>query len=232
MGRQLRLALFDLDNTIYPASSGVMRMVDSRIGEFVQQQLGLAPEAAAEIRRRYFIQYGTTLRGLQTHHSVDSESYLRYVHEIALESYLASDAELDQLLEELPLRKAIFTNAPGEHAERVLRLLGIERHFEAIFDIRFCEFLAKPELCSYERVLQALQVPAAECVMIEDTLSNLAPARQLGMLTILISEAGVVRGRRRNGRPLPADYAVPDVLAAIRLASRLAQSERAAVSGS
>lgn len=221
----LKVALFDLDNTIYPASSGLMQMVDVRITAFVQEQLGISQEEAAALRREYFRTYGTTLRGLQQHYTVDAEQYLRYVHDIAIESYLASDAELDHLLEELPLRKVIFTNSPREYAERVLRIIGIERHFEAIFDIRSFNFVAKPDPQAYTYVLGTLGVEGPECLMIEDTLFNLGPARELGMTTIFVSAGTVLRGRRRNGRPVPADYVAPDVLAAIRLAARLAETE-------
>ena len=37
------------------------------------------------LRRNYFEQYGTTLRGLQIHHQVDTDEYLAYVHDLPLE---------------------------------------------------------------------------------------------------------------------------------------------------
>src|SRR5919206_3086910 len=106
----LSAVLFDLDNTLYPASSGLMHSVDTRITEYVQNLLGVEPVEAMALRRQYFADYGTTLRGLQHHHAVDAEDYLSYVHDLALESFLASDAELDHLLGEVRATKAIFTN--------------------------------------------------------------------------------------------------------------------------
>ncbi|HEX5691775.1 MAG TPA: HAD-IA family hydrolase, partial [Roseiflexaceae bacterium] len=158
----------------------------------------------------YFLDYGTTLRGLQQHHTVDVEDYLAYVHDLALESFLASDAELDRLLSEIRALKAVFTNAPGDYARRVLTILGIERHFEQIFDIRFHAFEPKPEPAVYQRVLDALGVPAAETVFLEDTPKNLLPARALGMHTILI-------GADETPAADFADHVVPDILAALRI---------------
>src|SRR5262249_38591994 len=129
--------LFDLDNTLYPASSGLMHSVDTRITEYVQNLLGVEPAEAMDLRRQYFVDYGTTLRGLQQHHAVAPEDSLASVHALALESFLASDADLDRLLCEVGATKAVFTNAPAEYARRVLATLGIERHFENVFDIRF-----------------------------------------------------------------------------------------------
>src|SRR5262249_12059614 len=148
--------LFDLDNTLYPVSSGLMHGVDTRISEYVQNLLGLGPDDALTLRRRYFIDYGTTLRGLQHNHGVDADDYLCSVDDLAIESCLASDAELDHLLSQVAATKAIFTNAPGDYARRVLAALGIERHFVQVFDIRTFDFLPKPEPAVYQLVLDAL----------------------------------------------------------------------------
>jgi putative hydrolase of the HAD superfamily len=206
--------LFDLDNTLYPASSGLMHSVDTRITEYVQNLLGVEPAEAMDLRRQYFVDYGTTLRGLQHHHTVDPEDYLAYVHDLALESFLASDAELDHLLSEVGATKAVFTNAPGDYARRVLATLGIERHFEQVFDIRFHGFQPKPDPVAYQRVLDALGVASAEVVFIEDTPQNLLPAHALGMTTILVGVEPASAGE-------VADFVTPDILAALRVVLEL-----------
>lgn len=210
----LSAILFDLDNTLYPASSGLMQSVDTRITDYVQQLLGLDAGAAMELRRRYFVDYGTTLRGLQHHHEVDVEHYLDYVHGMAIESFIASDAELDHLLGQVCATKAIFTNAPAEYARRVLAVLGVERHFEQIFDIRFFGFAAKPDPLGYRLALAALGAEGAQTLLIEDTPQNLAPARALGMATILVGEQSAAASAL-------ADHSAPDILAALRVALEL-----------
>jgi putative hydrolase of the HAD superfamily len=207
--------LFDLDNTIYPASAGLMRGVDVRIGAYVQKLLGLGEGEARAIQKRYYAEYGTTLSGLQLHHAVDPEDYLAFVHDVAPETFLAADAELDRLLDELAATKAIFTNAPAEYAGRVLGALGIERHFAHVFDIRFARFQPKPDPAVYQLVLDMLGVSGADTILIEDMPQNLAPARALGMTTILVGD------RLRSANPT-IDHVVPDVLSAVRVAIELA----------
>lgn len=204
--------LFDLDNTIYPASSGLLKGVDVRINEYMRGTLGLDEQAAYELRKQYYAEFGTTLRGLQEHHEVDPEHYLEYVHDVAVESFLASDAELDHLLSELRAHKAIFTNSPANYARRVLQVLGIERHFTHVFDVRFSGFQPKPDPLVYQSVLATLEIDGAQAILVEDTPRNLPPARALGMTTILIGDADELG---------LADYLVPDVLAAIRVAIEL-----------
>ncbi len=202
--------LFDLDSTLYPASSGIPRQFEQRMGAYVQQLLGVDAAEAARIRKRYSAELGTSLRGLQTYHNVDIEDYLRYVHDIELATFLAVDAELDRLLGEVRSTKAIFTNAPLEHAERVLEALNIAHHFTQIFDIRFAGFVPKPNRAVYDLVLDVLQVAPSEVIFIEDTPGNLAPARALGMTTILINN-------HADAASAQVDHVVPNILEALQV---------------
>jgi len=210
----IRALLFDLDNTLYPHSSGVMQGIDQRIGEYLQQRLGLSEEDALTTRRDYLAAFGTTLRGLQHHYGeVETEEYLQFVHDVGVENLLRFDEQLDVALARLPVRKVIFTNSPHEHAERVLAAMGVAQHFERIFDLRYFGFVGKPEPSTYRHILEQLDVSGDEALLLEDTAANLDPAKALGMTTILIT-------------PEPRDYAAadyqaPDVLAALRLAEPL-----------
>ena len=189
----IRAILFDLDNTLYPATSGVMQGIDRRIGEYVEQRLGLSPVEAAEVKRHYYTTYGTTLRGLQQHYGpLETDEYLSFVHDVGIEDLLRYDAELDAALERLDVPKVIFTNSPREHAERVLAAMGLAHHFERIFDLRYFEFAGKPDPRCYQRVLEQLGVMGAETLLLEDTPQNLGPARALGMTTMLICDGTFV----------------------------------------
>ncbi len=211
----LRVVLFDLDNTIYPASNGLLQSVDRRIGEYLQRELGLDEDAALALRRHYYREFGTTLRGLRHHHQhVEIESYLQFVHDVALDAFIESDQRLSTLLAELSLRKVIFTNSPREYAERVLDAMGITHHFERLFDVRYFDFVGKPDPSSYMRVLRELGVEGVEAMMVEDTAHNLPPAKALGMTTVLIHES-------LESSP-DADFVVRDVHSAIEIAHRLA----------
>jgi putative hydrolase of the HAD superfamily len=203
--------LFDLDNTLYPATSGLMKGVDVRIGEYVQRLLGLDQAEARAVQKRYYAEFGTTLSGLQRNHAVDADDYLAYVHDLAPETFLAADAELDRLLGQLNATKAIFTNSPAEYARRVLAALGVEQHFAHVFDIRFARFRPKPDPQVYQLVLDMVGARGSDTILVEDSLPNLAPARALGMTTILVGEPVASPSST-------IDYVVADVLEAIRVA--------------
>ena len=134
---------------------------------------------------------------------IEPEEYLTYVHDVNLRDYLAASPPLDQMLREIPLRKAIFTNANAAHAERVLDTLQVRPHFEQIIDISASNYKNKPDPLAYQHALTLLGVFGDQCIMVEDTPRNLLPAKDLGMTTILIDGA--------CDPSLGIDYTVPTV---------------------
>jgi putative hydrolase of the HAD superfamily len=108
------------------------------------------------------------------------------VHDIPLENHLKPDPQVDRLLAELPLRKVIYTNADAGHAARVLQHLGIAHHFEQIIDILTLDLINKPDAESYRRALDLIGADPGECIFIEDSITNLLPAREMGMVTVFI----------------------------------------------
>jgi putative hydrolase of the HAD superfamily len=184
--RPIKYILFDLDETIYPRGTGLMQDIGQRIREYIQVRLGLNSGQAQALRQEYYIKYGTSLRGLQINYNINAEEFLAYVHDLRLEKYIGPDQTLDRMLAGIPLSKVIFTNATEEHAWRVLTVLGVARHFERIIDVRSMGFKSKPHKEAYLRILDILEAQPGECLIIEDSLRNLRPAKEVGMVTVLV----------------------------------------------
>ena len=178
---------FDLDDTLYSNTNGLWEAIRGRMSDYLSDPLGFPPDEIQFIRRHYFETYGTTLRGLQMNHSVDADEYLSYVHDLPLENYLSPDLELRKILDSLPQRKWVFTNADADHAKRVLSILRLNECFTGIIDVRALDFLCKPENEAYQRALDlADSAYPANCVLFEDSLRNLAPAHEFGFTTVLV----------------------------------------------
>ncbi len=185
-----RVVFFDLDDTLYPPSSGVWDAIGERIQAFVMDRLGLTYEQATVLRRRYFDEYGTTLNGLWHHHAVDPEDYLSYVHAVPLEKMIQPDPALDSMLRDLIQKRIVFTNANRQHAERVLSCLGVSAHIDAIIDLFALEMTNKPEQAAYTRALAlAGETDPHACIIADDLPRNLVPARAMGMTTVLVGPA-------------------------------------------
>jgi putative hydrolase of the HAD superfamily len=177
--------VFDLDNTLYPASSNLFLQVDQRMKAYIGELLGCDRDEAHRVQKQLFLAYGTTMRGLMTEHGVDPRQFLDFVHCID-HSQLQPNPALGTALDRLPGRKYIFTNASTDHADRVLERLGIGHHFAGIFDIVAAEFLPKPNPASYEKMLLAHGIAPARSALFDDIPKNLEPAAALGMTTVWI----------------------------------------------
>jgi len=180
-----RFWVFDLDNTLYPATCDLFVQVDRRIQQYIMDMFGAGPEEARKIQKSFFHEYGTTLSGLMRNHGVDPTKYLHYVHDIDV-SPVQPNPTLDGILERLPGQKLIYTNGSVAHAERVMERLGVARHFDGVFDIVAAGYVPKPEPKAFDAFVALYGVEPSRAVMVEDIARNLAPAHALGMTTVWI----------------------------------------------
>lgn len=177
--------LFDLDNTLYPAESGFMGEVETRMTTFVARITGLPTDQAYVLQNRYLAEHGLTLRGLMLDHGVDPADFHALFHDLSLH-VLAHDADLLAALERLPGRRLIFTNADAIHAERVLSHLGLHHLFDDVFHIESFGFRPKPDPGAFNAMLEAHGMTPQATAFFEDSERNLAPAADLGMTTVLV----------------------------------------------
>ncbi len=177
--------LFDLDNTLYPASCRLFDQIDRAMGAYIADLLSLEPVEARALQKQYFREHGTTLRGLMDNHGIDPHDYLAVVHDID-HTPVQPNPRLDAALARLPGRKLVFTNGSVPHAEAVLARLGVTRHFEAVFDIVASDFVPKPDRRPYDKLLAAHAIDPARAFFAEDSARNLVPAHELGMTTLYV----------------------------------------------
>jgi putative hydrolase of the HAD superfamily len=190
MPMQFTTLFFDLDETLYPHGSGVWEAIAGRITLFMTERMGFQPEQVVSIREKYFREFGTTLRGLQTYHNVDMDDYLAFVHDVPLSGYIHPDPEVRSALASLPARKFIFTNADANHARRVLEAVGLQGLFDGIIDVHSIAPYCKPMPEAFELALKAAGSPApGSCVLLDDQRRITRAGRGLGMYTILVGDA-------------------------------------------
>ncbi len=183
--RHVRSWIFDLDNTLYPSECNLFAQVDQRMGEFIAHRLGLALIDAKRLQKDYYYQYGTTLAGLMHVHDVEPDAFLDYVHDIDV-SVVESHPELATAIARLPGRKLIYTNGSRRHAERVAEQVGVLNLFDEICSIETCEYVPKPKLEAFERMIRHHNIAATDSVMFEDLPHNLEVPHAMGMTTVLV----------------------------------------------
>jgi len=177
--------IFDLDNTLYPASADLFGLIDKRMTAYVARITGLSLEDAYRVQKSYFREHGTTLNGLMQEHGVDPHDFLADVHAIEMD-VLQEDRRLVDAIARLPGRKLVFTNGDIPYAERVLASVGLSDAFEAIHDIHAMAYKPKPHADAYASMIQAFRIDPARALFADDLARNLPPAKALGLTTLWI----------------------------------------------
>ena len=177
--------LFDLDNTLYPAESDYMALIEGKMTDFVERETGLPRDQARALQKKYYHEHGTTLAGLMAHHDLEPKAFLDEVHDVSMDR-LVPDPQLRSAIDALPGRRLIFTNGSLGHAERVLGHLGLDDLFEDVFAIETADYLPKPAMATFEKIISRHALTSPVTAFFEDSEKNLAPAATLGMTTVLV----------------------------------------------
>jgi putative hydrolase of the HAD superfamily len=185
----IQYVLFDLDNTLYSARYGLEENVRRRIKDFLASFLGLSPEEAWQRRAERSKEYGTTLEWLCFEKGFTGiEQYFALIHPEDEADTLPPDPALRSFLEALPRPKAILTNSPREHAERIINKLGISGLFDHIFDIRGNGLRGKPNPQAYLRSYRILGAAPEEVLFVDDTPAYVEGCRAAGGQALLLDE--------------------------------------------
>ncbi|MCX8084464.1 MAG: pyrimidine 5'-nucleotidase [Calditerrivibrio sp.] len=178
--------IFDLDNTIYPPESGLLKNVDLKINTFMQEILGIPSYIVDNLRQEYRKIYGITLKGLMIHHNVDPYQYLDFVHNLDYHLLLNPDPLLYEILSSIDAEKYIFTNGSKKHAINVLTALGILDLFHDIYSIEDLSFKPKPSFESFEEFIKLTEINPYESYFIDDMPENIEAAKRIGFKTVLV----------------------------------------------
>ena len=210
------LWLFDLDNTLHDASHAIFPAIKDNMNAFVAQTLAVdgvpaTLEAANALRLDYWRRYGATLLGMVLHHQVRPEHFLHEAHQFDdLAALIRAERGLIHLLQRLPGRKILLTNAPRRYSRQVLRQLGLQRHFVqhiAIESMRVHgQLRPKPAPQLLRKLIARERTTAGCCVLVEDTLGTLKAAKALGLRTVWVTRYLAAQQRREHlaaGQPAP-----------------------------
>ena len=177
--------IFDLDNTLYSADSGIFQQVHRLMGEFISNNLNMEISEAKKLQSKYYKQHGTTLRGMMDNHGVDPDYFLDEVHRLDY-SIVGPNQLLNDELEKLEGRKIIYTNANEKHVLDVLKRINLSDYFDEIFDIKLANYIPKPEIKPYEQIIELFKIDASSSAMFDDIAKNLVPAKKVGFTPVWI----------------------------------------------
>ena len=174
--------IFDLDNTLYSGQTKVFSEVDKKMSAYISKKLDVDLIKAKEIQKKYFYDTGTTLSGLMKYNKVNPHEFLEFVHDIDI-SWLPKDLLLREELIKIKEKKYIFTNGSHSHVKNITNQLGIEDLFDGTFAITDADFIPKPSIEPYKKIIKKFDLDPKKSILIEDIAHNLEQAKNLGMKT-------------------------------------------------
>jgi putative hydrolase of the HAD superfamily len=198
---KIKYWIFDLDNTLYSGDTKVFDQVDKKMSKFISEKLNVSVEEAKKIQKNYFHEYNTTLNGMIKNHEIDANEFLEFVHDVDLD-FLKADKPLEREIAKLEGKKFIFTNGSKAHVANVTKRIGIEKLFDGIFDIVESDFIPKPSIEPYKKIIEKYKIEPQYSIFIEDIARNLKPAHELGMKTVWI----------KNDEPWAAEFSDSDFI--------------------
>ncbi|TYI19194.1 hypothetical protein ES332_A07G147900v1 [Gossypium tomentosum] len=204
--------LFDLDDTLYPSSTGIAQGIKKNIDDFLIEKCGMSVTKASNLRVELFKTYGSTLAGLRQAlgYDIDADDYHDFVHGRLSYDVIKPDSQLRSLLRSITQRKIIFTNSDRVHAVKVMKRLGIEDCFEQIISFETqnpnlseskCVVL-KPSTDAIKIALHVARVDSPRTLFLDDNVQNISAGKTLGLWTCLVGKSG-------EGKE--ADYAIEEV---------------------
>jgi putative hydrolase of the HAD superfamily len=200
--------IFDLDNSLYPASTNLFELIDVRMGEYIAERLGCTSAEARIVQKGFFRDHGTTLAGLMKEHGVEPRDFLDYVHDIDF-ARLTADPRVVAALDRLPGRKFVFTNGDETYARRVLDRLGLANAFDGVHDIHAMDYVPKPDPRAYAAMCERHAIAPERALFAEDMARNLVPAKRLGMTTVWVDNGS--EQASHDADPAFIDYRIADI---------------------
>ncbi|XP_065859927.1 uncharacterized protein C24B11.05 isoform X2 [Euphorbia lathyris] len=211
--------LFDMDDTLYPMSSGLNLACRKNIQEFMLHHLNIEESEVPRMCLDLYREYGTTMAGLKVlGYEFDDDEFHAFAHGRLPYDKLKPDPVLRNLLLSMPQRKIIFTNADKEHAAEVLKRLGLEGCFEGVIcfetlnppvnaanftddalvnDKSCCSktrIICKPALDAFEAAIQIANVDPRRTIFFDDSTRNIATGKAAGLHTVIVGSSSLVAG--------------------------------------
>ncbi|XP_073270907.1 uncharacterized protein C24B11.05-like [Primulina huaijiensis] len=206
--------LFDVDDTLYPLSSGISVECTKNIIEYMINKLQIEEHKAPEMCALLYKDYGTTMAGLSAvGYNFDYDDYHSFVHGRLPYEWLKPDHTLRSHLHSLPIRKVIFSNGNKAHVDQILSRLGIEdcfddiisfetlnpTHKDVVVDDNFYGLPKSPIVCkpfenAFEQAFKIADINPHKTLFFDDSIRNLQTAKALGLQTVLVGNSHRTKG--------------------------------------
>lgn len=202
--------IFDIDDTLYPKSSGLDKIIQDSITAHICKYLGIEEKEARELCVDYYHKYGSTICGLMKTTDIKPRKFVREVHQNLDLSCIKPNPRMEVALSKIFGKKYVFTNGSYCHGLRICKKLGIEKNIDGFFGAQSTNFIPKPDPRAFKEFFTRYQIDPKEAIFFDDSFKNLAAIHQMGTKTVWIAES---QNELDDYKILPpyVDYATADI---------------------
>lgn len=178
--------VFDLDATLYYAGDKIEKLCDEKVINFFAKKMKITDEEAERLVKQVRSRYVYDVEALESDFPFSKFEFLEDICDVDV-SMLQSDSELNEILHKLPQDKYILTDSIYRHVKDTLKVLHVdEQLFKGVFDAHDMGYIFKYRPKSFEQFLQKYGLQSSECILFEDSITNLRVAKSLGFITVLV----------------------------------------------
>lgn len=202
--------IFDIDDTLYPKSCGLDKLIQDSITYYICQYLNIEEKEARELCIDYYQKYGSTICGLMQTTDIKPRKFVREVHQNLDLNCILPNPRLDAAIAKLHGKKYVFTNGSYCHGLRICKKLGIEKNIDGFFGAQSTNFIPKPDPRAFVEFFTRYQMNPKQAIFFDDSFKNLAEISKMGTKTVWIAEN---QKELENYKILPSyvDYATADI---------------------
>ena len=183
----IRTWVFDMDDTLYPASLGMKEAIKTAFGKFMTQEYGLTPDCFAELSAKYTAQgLVDPMAKIKQEVAFDNAKWATFAAQELPYHSVPVCQQAPSLIANLPGRKIVFTNGSHKHATTMLGHLGLLDVFDHISCATNRNNQLKPEPEIYAELQQSQKFDPQTTLMVDDHPKCLLPAKELGWHTVLV----------------------------------------------
>jgi len=197
----VRALIFDLDGTLIDSKLDLIHSVNAMLREMKRPQLesetisGYIGHGAPQLVARAM---GGSATEEELKHAL--QFFLGYYEDHKMDNTAAYPGVAETLERLIHMPMAVLTNKPARISLRILRALGLEKYFRAIYGGNSFES-KKPDPFGAATILRELAVAPQESMIVGDSEVDVQTARNAGMLAAAVNYGFGVHDRAAH----PAD---------------------------
>ena len=198
---KIRALIFDLDGTLIDSKLDLIHSVNAMLREMKRPQLesetisGYIGHGAPQLVARAM---GGSATEEELKHAL--QFFLGYYEDHKMDNTAAYPGVAETLERLIHMPMAVLTNKPARISMRILKALGLEKYFRAIYGGNSFES-KKPDPFGAATILRELAVAPQESMIVGDSEVDVQTARNAGMLAAAVNYGFGVHDRAAH----PAD---------------------------